>query len=91
VKDLYADPEAELKTYMEGKTKEMFAEVIKLYEQGKKDGWVRKDLNIPFMIQFTRSSMDLITKQELMPYFENYQDMILEVTRLFIYGIAPHK
>lgn len=91
VKDLYANPEAELKVYIETKTQEIFTEVIQLYERGKKDGWVRKDLNIPFMIQFTRSSMDTITKQDLMPYFENYQDMILEITRLFIYGIAPHK
>ena len=91
VKDLYAYPEAELKSYMETKTQEIFTEVIQLYEQGKKDGWVRKDLNIPFMIQFTRSSMDLITKQKLMPYFDNYQEMILEITRLFIYGIAPHE
>ena len=91
VKDLYTYPEAELKVYMETKTQEIFTEVIQLYEQGKKDGWVRKDLNIPFMIQFTRSSMDLITKQDLMPYFDNYQEMILEITRLFIYGIAPHE
>lgn len=90
VKDLYANPEAELKTYMESKTQEIFSEVINLYERGKKDGWVRKDLNIPFMIHFTRSSVDLITKQELMPYFTDYQEMILEVTRLFVYGITPH-
>ena len=91
VKDLYAYPEAELKVYMETKTQEVFTEVIHLYERGKKDGWVRKDLNIPFMIQFTKSSMDLVTKHDFMPHFNNYQDMILEITRLFIYGIAPHE
>jgi AcrR family transcriptional regulator len=91
VKDLYTYPEAELKTYMETKTQEIFTEVIQLYEKGQKDGWVRKDLNIPFMIQFTRSSMDILVKEDLMPYFNNYQEMILEVTRLFIYGIAPHE
>jgi len=91
IKDLYANPDPELKNYIETKTSEVFEEVIALYERGKKDGWVRKDLNIPFMIRFTRSSMDILTKEDLMPYFNNYQEMILEVTRLFIYGIAPHE
>lgn len=91
VKDLYTNPDTELKVYIETKTQETFLEVIKLYERGKIDGWVRKDLNIPFMIQFTKSSMELISKQDFMSHFDDYQEMILEITRLFIYGIAPHE
>jgi len=90
IKDLYSDPTSPLREYMEKKTPELFGEVVALYEMGKQDGWVRKDLNIPFLIHFTRKSMDVISQEEVAPYFKNPQDMVMELTRLFIYGIAPH-
>ena len=90
IQDVYADPEGPMKVYIEKKTTEVFNEVVQLYEKGKEDGWVRKDLNIPFMIYFTRKSIDIITGEDIHPYFRNPQEMVLELTRLFIYGIAPH-
>ncbi len=91
IKELYASPEGPLKQYIEKKTAEVFNEVIQLYERGKEDGWVRKDLNIPFMLYFTRKTMDVISAEDVPPYFEKPQEMVMEITRLFIYGIAPHK
>jgi AcrR family transcriptional regulator len=90
MKELYTHAEGPLKDYMEKKTVEVFNEVVLLYERGKKDGWIRKDLNIPFMIHFTRKAIDVISSEEVPPYFENPQEMVMEITRLFIYGIAPH-
>ena len=52
IKDLYTNPEEGLKTYMEEKTKMMFAEIINVYNKGKEDGWIRKDLNIPFFFSY---------------------------------------
>lgn len=91
IKDLYADQEGSLKEYMEKKTAGMFNEVVLLYERGKEEGWVRKNLHIPFLLYFTRKSMEIFTKEETPPYFENPQEMIMEITRLFIYGIAPER
>jgi AcrR family transcriptional regulator len=90
IRDLYVDQDSPIKAYVEQKSATVFQEVIQLYERGKKDGWVRKDLNVPFMIYFTRKSIDWITSEEAPPYFRNSQEMIMELTRLFIYGIAPH-
>ena len=91
IKDLYSsDPELGLAKFMEEKTALVFREINNLYEKGKKDGWVRRDLNIPFMLYMAQKMVDIMTKEETSRLFENSQDMIMEVTRLFVYGISPH-
>ena len=91
IKDLYDNPDAEMKIYIEEKSREMFAEVIGLYEQGKMDGWVREDLNIPFLIQFTQKAVEMISRDDMLNFFGSSEELIMEVTNLFVYGISPHK
>jgi len=91
IKDLYANPEGELRVYMEKKMQIMFAEIIKVYETGKKDGWVRKDLNIPFLMLFSRRIIEMFSEDEMLHYFETSQELILEITNLIVYGISPHE
>ncbi|MCP4311919.1 MAG: TetR/AcrR family transcriptional regulator [Bacteroidetes bacterium] len=91
IKDLYANPEGELKEYIEGKSQMMFAEMIQVYKKGKEDGWVRKDLNIPFFILYIQKSLDMLSSDEMLHFFDTSQEMIMEITNLFVYGISPHK
>ena len=90
IKDLYTNPDPGLKTYMEKKTKSMLEEISKVYEHGKETGWVRKDLNIPFLILFSQKLVSLTNDKEMMHFFDSSQDLIMEVTNLIIYGISPH-
>lgn len=91
IKDLYANPDAGLKTYMEEKMNSMFAEISGIYEKGKEDGWIRKDLNIPFFMTFTRKIIPIYSDDEIVNFFESSQDLVMEVTNLFVYGVSPHK
>jgi len=91
IKDLYSYPEGELKAYMEKKMQIMLAEIINVYEKGKEDGWVRKDLNIPFLMLFTRKIIDLFKEDEMLHYFDSSQDLVMEITNLIVYGISPHE
>lgn len=91
IKDLYANPDAGIKVYMEEKTTEMFKEIISFYEKGKEKGWIRKDLNIPFFLAFTRKITTLIYEEEMLSFFGSSQELIMEITNLFIYGISPHE
>ena len=91
IKDLYANPEGELKSFMEEKTGIWFAEIIKVYEKGKEDGWVRKDLNVPFLMLFTQKILDIITEDEMLHYFDSSQALIMEITNLLVYGISTHE
>jgi len=91
IKDLYSYPEGELKAYMEKKMQVVLAEIIKVYEKGKEDGWVRKDLNIPFLMLFTRKIIDMFKEDEMLYYFDSSQDLVMEITNLIVYGISPHE
>ena len=91
IKDLYANPDAGLKSYMEEKMNSMFAEITEVYEKGKEDGWIRKDLNIPFFMTFTRKIIPIYSDDEILHFFESSQELIMEVTNLFVYGVSPHK
>jgi AcrR family transcriptional regulator len=91
IKDLYVNAEDGLNAYIAEKIGMMFAEMIKVYEQGQEDGWVRKDLNIPFFMKYTMKVIEIVSNEELLTYFDDPQDMIMEVTNLFIYGISPHE
>ena len=90
IKDLYTNPDPGLKTYMEKKIKSMLEEISRVYEHGKETGWVRKDLNIPFLILFSQKLVSLTNDKEMMQFFDSSQDFIMEITNLFIYGISPH-
>lgn len=91
IKDLYANPDAGLKSYMEEKTNSMFAEITGIYEKGKEDGWIRKDLNIPFFMTFTRKLIPIYSDDEILHFFDSSQELIMEITNLFVYGVSPHK
>ena len=75
---------------MEKKTKFMLEEIQRVYEHGKETGWVRKDLNIPFLILFSQKIVMLSNDKEMTQFFGSSQELIMEITNLFIYGISPH-
>ncbi len=90
IKDLYASPDTGLKIFIEEKTNSMFAEVARIYEKGKEDGWIRKDLNIPFFMTFTLKLIPIYSDDEILHFFESSQELIMEITNLFVYGVSPH-
>lgn len=91
IKDVYANPESELKSHMKTLSDTHYAEVLKVFQKGQIDGWVRKDLNIPFCFSYIMNSMDVLNDGELLSYFDTSQELIMEITNLFVYGISPHE
>ena len=91
IKDLYASPDVDLKSYIEEKTRNVMAEITKVYEIGMEDGWVRKDLNIPFFLLYIQKTFGIFSEDEMLHFFDSPQEMIMELTNLFVYGISPHK
>jgi AcrR family transcriptional regulator len=89
LKDLYFNPESEIAQYMVQKTQDIQGELKAFYQAGKDNGWIRKDLNIDFLLSFITKSSSSITNGEFKQFFNNSQEMIMEVTKLFVYGMTP--
>lgn len=89
IRDLYQNPESELAVYMGLKSKEMFEQLRVFYQAGKDRGWLRKDLNIDFIMSFSIKAVEVISSGEFSKFFNSSQEMIMEITSLFVYGMTP--
>lgn len=89
--DLYnnSNPELGLTQYIEEKTKVVWTEVMNIFRTGQEDGWVRKDLKVEFLFTFMMNSLNMLGDGELLKLYNSPQDLIMEVTNLFVYGISP--
>lgn len=91
LKDLYANPDPGPKAVVEELTAAWMQEIIKVFESGKRDGWIRKDVNVPFLFQFVLKMGQMSSDEELQKNFAHSEDLVLEMTNLILYGIGVHK
>ncbi len=89
IQDLLNGSNPELTDYFEKKLKFIWEEGIKEFKIGQEQGWIRKDLNIEFMFYYLQKTTTFLVDDEVLAKFSSVQEMILEVTNLIIYGIAP--
>ena len=89
LQDFYNNPELGLKDYIEAKSKAVWIETLEVYRKGKQEGWIRSDLNVEFMFTYLQMTTHLLSDKKLIGMFNTPQEMIMEVTNLFIYGISP--
>jgi AcrR family transcriptional regulator len=67
--DFYNNPELGLTSYIEQKSKLIWAETLELFKEGQKEGWIRKDMKVEFMFHFMQNSTPLLTDKELLKLY----------------------
>jgi AcrR family transcriptional regulator len=87
--DFYNNPELGLTTYIEEKSRKIWAETLELFKEGQKEGWIRKDMKVEFMFYFMQKSTPLVTDKELLKLYYSPQELIVELANMFLYGISP--
>ena len=67
-----------------------FAKIIEQrIQEAQKRGDIRKDLKPEFIMYFLNKMMELIQDEHLESLYPNPQDLIMELTNFFFYGIMP--
>jgi len=89
IQDFLMSSNPEITTYFNEKMKTVWTESISEFKLGQEQGWIRKDLNVEILFRFSQKIIPVIYDKELMDLFENPHDLVMEVTNLIIYGIAP--
>ncbi len=89
VKDIYTDKKLGLFEYWEERRKQMLAIVMNDYREAQKQGWIRKDMNLDFIIYFNGKVGEWIYDPVLKSMYETDQDAIMDITKVFFYGIFP--
>lgn len=90
VKDIYTDRKLGLYEYWEKRRMEMVKEVMGDYAHAQKQGWIRKDINLQFIMYFNSKVAEWIYDPALNSMYENNQEIIMEITNMFFYGIFPN-
>jgi AcrR family transcriptional regulator len=89
IKDIYADKQLGLHEYLETRISEFYKEVRKDFAHAQQMGWMRKDINLDFILYFSNKMAELTIDPNLILMYNSAQDLIMELTNLFFYGILP--
>lgn len=89
--DLYRNPYPELQEFLEFKKKEFLNQILEDYIKAQKSGHIRKNLKPEFILYFLNHMFEMAKDKELYQIYENAQELIMELTNFFFYGIMTEK
>ena len=85
----HADPE--LHDFMHKQAQKTWEEIINDYKEAQKNGDIRQDIKIEFILWYLNKMLDMMGDEVLEKMYDNPQDLIMEMVNFFFYGIMPRK
>lgn len=83
----HADPE--MVKFLNQKMDENLKMIVNDYIQAQKKGDIRKDIKPEFILYFLNQLQEMVKDEQLEKIYDNPQDIIMEFTNFFFYGILP--
>ena len=83
----HADPEME--KFLNQKLNDNLQMIFNDYVEAQKKGDLRKDIKPEFILYFLNHMPEIIKDKQLEKMYNNPQDMIMELTNFFFYGVLP--
>jgi AcrR family transcriptional regulator len=87
--DFYADKSLGLNEYIGLKTQEVWVEMFTSFKSLQAKGLIRKDLNLEFFLYIANKLNEFLEDPYLLSLFPTAEDLVLEFTNLFTYGMMP--
>ena len=91
--DIFSNPEGnhEILEYIQ-KSKITYLNEIKAdFVQAQKEGWIRKDIKIDFILHMLNSMSNYIEDPSLTSLYDSTEELSLELTNYFFHGILSDK
>lgn len=86
--DIYQNQSMGLLPYMEELGKKSLAITVAFLLDSQKKGHIRQDIKVDFILYYFNQMMAMTTDPELLSKYEKPQDLIMESTEFFFYGIG---
>ena len=86
-KDYVHSGDPELISYLEQLSGESMQLFMDDFKQAQKDGDIRKDLKIEFIMYILNHLVEMAQEDALLNMYEEPQDLVLEITNFLFYGI----
>ena len=87
--DFYHGKDKELHEYVRSCTLEVWNKILLELKLARDKGIFRKDLNLEFFFLMSQNFVESMNDERITKLFSNPQEMIMECTRLLMYGISP--
>lgn len=89
IKDIYQSKDDGLRDLMEQLRQENRNQLLQDMGKAQDKGWVRKDLSLSFLLYILKDLERKVLDEELVAMYEKPEDLIMELTNFFFYGILP--
>ncbi|MBN2213926.1 MAG: TetR/AcrR family transcriptional regulator [Bacteroidales bacterium] len=89
--DVYRNPDTELFEFFESRKNDFLNEILNDYSKAQKSGHLRKNLKPEFILYFLNHMFEMAKDEELYKHYDNAQELIMELTNFFFYGIMTEK
>jgi len=89
LQDFYSDRKLGLKDYIEKRTREAWAEILKDFRRAQEMGWFRNNMKPELLYYISQKMGELVTDENLLKLYNSPQELVLELTNLMAYGISP--
>ena len=87
IKDILNE-KGELYRLMMEKREESLAVLLNDFKKAEERGEIRKGIKPEFISYFLEKTMSMVSDEKLLPFYKNEQELIMEVTNFFFYGLG---
>jgi AcrR family transcriptional regulator len=91
IHDLYKNPIPEIAELMEKFKQESLKEILSDLNDAKDNGDIRENLKPELIIYFLNHMREMVEDGNLLSIYESPNELIMELTNFFFYGILPVK
>ena len=88
LKDIYTNESLGLRSFIESMQQEAVKEILHDFKIAAQKGWIRKDVKPEFILYFFDRMNEMATDENLLKLYKNEQQLIMEITNFFFYGIG---
>ena len=88
VMDIYQNPDLGLLPFMEKQGEKSLKLTVDFLMDSQIKGHIRQDIKVDFIMYFFNQMLAMSTDKALLAKYNNPQDLIMEITEFFFYGIG---
>jgi AcrR family transcriptional regulator len=91
LQDFYSSPELGMVDYINQRTYEVWQYMLNDFKTAQQKGWFRKDFNPETFFYLSQKMSEMVNDPTLLSMYNSPQDLVMEITKLFTYGIMPYQ
>jgi AcrR family transcriptional regulator len=88
--DFYKSQDLGLKGYLDDKINNAWKFVLNDFRSAQEKGWFRKDFKPEFLFYLSQKFSEMVFDEKLRSLYGSPQELIMEMTRFFAYGVSPY-